>query len=77
MKSADETFAQEINEFVSLPDGAFDKSAVKPKYLALVKKCHPDANDNIDRGILHEYMAVINATHEKKQNVTCKISMFW
>jgi len=68
MMNANEIFAQEINEFASLPDDAFGKVTVKSKYLALVKKYHPDTNDKIDKDILHEYMTAINTTYEKKQN---------
>jgi len=56
----DTAFAQEIRDFLSLPNG----TAAHAKYLELAKKYHPDGYDEDGKGKPHERMVVINAAFE-------------
>jgi hypothetical protein len=58
-------FLQEINEFIILSKNILDKNVIKIKYLELVRKYHPDVNNEIDKTILNEYMVIINNSYEK------------
>jgi hypothetical protein len=65
MENSREKFIQDINEFITFSKNITDKDIIKSKYLELVKKYHPDANGEIDKNILNEYMIIINNTFEK------------
>jgi hypothetical protein len=61
-------FLQNINQFIIFSENITDKNIIKSKYLELVKKYHPDVNNEIDKNILNEYMIIINNTFEKIMN---------
>jgi curved DNA-binding protein CbpA len=63
-----EIFLQEINKFIIISRSTLDKEIIKSKYLELVKKYHPDVNNEIDKNILNEYMVIINNSFEKIMN---------
>jgi curved DNA-binding protein CbpA len=65
MEDTKKIFMQEINGFIDLSRNTTDKDTIKIKYLELVKKYHPDVNNEIDKGTLNEYMILINNSYEK------------
>ena len=67
MISNREIFLQDVNEFISSSKNTSDEKSEKSKFLKLVKKYHPDINHEIDKGILNEYMTILNSLYEKLQ----------
>jgi DnaJ-class molecular chaperone len=70
MENSRKVFLHEINEFISSSKKIQDKDIIKQKYLDLVKKYHPDVNNEIDKNILNEYMIIITNSFEDLMNNT-------
>jgi hypothetical protein len=68
MEDTRKIFLQNVNEFIIFSNNTPDKNTIKSRYLELVKKYHPDVNNDIDKNILNEYMVIINNMFEKTAN---------
>ena len=70
MENTSKIFLEEINEFINFAKNTPDKDTVKSKYFELVKKYHPDVNNERDKNILNEYIIIVNNIFEKIINKT-------
>ena len=64
MKS-DSNFKDKISAFISYSQSVNDNASIKHEYLKLVKEFHPDANNELSKGVASEYMIIINYTYEQ------------